>query len=90
MVLLPIGRPFKTFYRLLNIHFKTKYSVYRNQVIDVHKKIDQLFHDEGPYHIETSPLICIANQWIAFYMIETFVMKELTGSVIMGTLVLHD
>ena len=30
-----------------------------------------------PNHIETSPLICIANQWIGFYMIETFVIKEL-------------
>ena len=26
-----------------------------------------MFHDEGPYHIETSPLICSANQWIGFY-----------------------
>ena len=38
----------------------------------------QLFHDGGPYQIETSPLICRANErtgW--FYMIETSVMKEL-------------
>ena len=26
----------------------------------------------------TSPLICSANQWTGFYMIRTFVMKELT------------
>ena len=32
----------------------------------------QLFHDRGPYHIETSPLICRANQWTGFYMIGTF------------------
>ena len=25
-------------------------------------KCAQLFHDGGPYHIETSPLICRANQ----------------------------
>ena len=32
----------------------------------------------GPYHIETSPLICRANHWTGFYMIETSsVMKEL-------------
>ena len=36
-----------------------------------------LFRDKGPYHIETSPLICRANQWTGFYMIGTSVMKEL-------------
>ena len=36
-----------------------------------------LFHDGGPYHIETIPLICRANQWNGFYMIGTSVMKEL-------------
>ena len=40
-----------------------------------------LFHDLGPYHIETSPLICTGNQWTGFYMIETFVMKELILSM---------
>ena len=38
---------------------------------------DELFHDGGPYHIETSSLICSANQWIDFYLIEASVMKEL-------------
>ena len=37
----------------------------------------KLFHDEGHYHIETSPLICRENQWTGFYMIGTSVMKEL-------------
>ena len=32
-----------------------------------------LIHDGGPYHIETSPLICRAG----FYMIGTFVLKQL-------------
>ena len=36
-----------------------------------------LFHDGGPYHINTSPLICRANQWTGFYMIGTSVMKGL-------------
>ena len=31
----------------------------------------------GPYHIETSPLIFPENQWTGFYMIGTFVVKEL-------------
>ena len=34
--------------------------------------------DGGRYHIETSPLICRANQWIGFYMITASAMKELT------------
>ena len=37
-----------------------------------------IFHDVGPYHLETSPLICRANQWTDFYMIRTSVMKELS------------
>ena len=40
---------------------------------------DQLnFHDGGRYHIETSQLICRANQWTGFYMILASVVKELT------------
>ena len=27
--------------------------------------------------METNPLICYANQWTGFYMVGTFVMKEL-------------
>ena len=34
-------------------------------------------HDGGRYHIETSPLICPANQSTGFYMITASVMKEL-------------
>ena len=37
-----------------------------------------LFHDGGPYHIETSPLIYRANQWTIFYVIGASIMKELT------------
>ena len=33
-------------------------------------------YDSGPYHIETSPLICTANQWTGFYMIGTSVMRK--------------
>ena len=36
----------------------------------------QLFHDGGLYHIETSALIYIANQWTSFYMIGTSVMRD--------------
>ena len=35
------------------------------------------FHFGGPYHVETSPLNCSANQWTGFYMIGTYIMKEL-------------
>ena len=34
-------------------------------------------NDEGRYHIETSPLICRANQWTCFYMITASVIKGL-------------
>ena len=40
-------------------------------------EMNALFHDEGLYHIETSSLICRANQWTCFYMIGTYVMEEL-------------
>ena len=40
-------------------------------------KLDfELFHFGGLYHIETSPLICRANQWTGFYMIGISVIKE--------------
>ena len=39
--------------------------------------LNSFFHDGGRYHIETSPLICSANQWTGFYMITVPVMKEL-------------
>ena len=41
------------------------------------EKLVQLFHDGGPYHIETNPLISRANQRNDLYMIVTPVMKEL-------------
>ena len=34
-------------------------------------------HDKGPYHLETSPLICRANQLTGFYIIRTSAIKEL-------------
>ena len=34
----------------------------------------KLFHDRGPYHIETSSLICSVNQSTGFYMIGTSVI----------------
>ena len=40
-----------------------------------------LFHDESPYHVETSPFICFANQWTGFYTTGTTVMKELISFI---------
>ena len=37
----------------------------------------QPFHVGGRYHIETSPLLCKANQWTGFYMISASVVKTL-------------
>ena len=31
----------------------------------------------GPYHIETSSLMCRATQWTGFYMMRASVMKQL-------------
>ena len=33
--------------------------------------------------METSPLICRANQWIGFYIIGTFVTKELRNALLL-------
>ena len=41
-------------------------------------KNSYLFHDGDRYHVESSPLICSAYQWTAFYMITASVMKELS------------
>ena len=41
------------------------------------KRHYQVFDYGGPYHVETSPLICSENQWTSFYMIGTSVMKWL-------------
>ena len=41
--------------------------------------VGYLFHDGDPYHIETSPLICSANQWISFYMIRNPIKKDLNS-----------
>ena len=42
-----------------------------------------IFHDGGPYHIETSPLICTTNcsaiHWTGSYMIGNYVMKALNS-----------
>ena len=48
--------------------------------MEVHIEINfwpEVFHDGSPYHIDTSPMVCTANQWIGSYMIGTSVMKEL-------------
>ena len=45
-----------------------------------------LFHDGGRCPIETSPLICSANQWTGFYMITASVMKELRLDTLFPTI----
>ena len=42
----------------------------------VYLKIER-FRDGGPYRIETSSLICSANQWTGLYMIGISITKEL-------------
>ena len=43
----------------------------------------QLFHDGDRYHVETSPLICGANQWTGFYMVTAY-MKEFKFMLVGG------
>ena len=50
----------------------------------------ELFHEGGPYHAVTSPLICRADQWIGLYMIKTSVMKELKATLNRGTTFVFD
>ena len=42
----------------------------------MHERVN-FFNEGEPYYPETSPLICSANQWTGFYMIGTFVIKDL-------------
>ena len=44
--------------------------------------ICRLFHDGGPYHIETSPLICRANQWTGFCKIGISIIPELRVTLV--------
>ena len=60
-----------------------------NQIITAHLSLLP-FHDGGRYHIETSPLICGANQWTGFYMITAFVMKGLTLMTMNEKLIMID
>ena len=48
------------------------------QITQILKVRLELFYDRGPYHIESSLLICSANQWTGFFhMIGTSITKEL-------------
>ena len=47
--------------RLLNLSSKESSTI--------HYEGNLQHSDGGPYHIETSPLICSANRWSGFYMV---------------------
>ena len=61
------------------VHFSTDHKILKEKWSKSINMANQLFPDGGPYNIETSPLICRANQWISFYMIWTSVIEELTA-----------
>ena len=48
-------------------------------VMEIFAKIvkDYLFHDGGPYHIQTTLLTYLASQWTGFYVTGTPAVKEL-------------
>ena len=50
--------------------------------------MEAFFLMRSPYHIETSPLVCSANQCNGFYMIETSVMKVLIVAHVIARLLL--
>ena len=61
---------------------KTWVSQYFSHISSCYRKgsfvwIGLALHDGSLHHIETTTLICYANQWTGFYMAETSVMKEL-------------
>ena len=64
-----------------------KYKRDSNELKNVLHNLPELFHDRGPYHIETSRLICTANRLTGFYMIVTSVMKELSLLIFMRTII---
>ena len=51
--------------------------------------VNSLFHDGGPYHIETSPLIRKANRWTGFFMIGTSVMKKFICAIYLKLQIYH-
>ena len=44
-------------------------------------RLDQPFNDQCSHHIETSQMICSANQLVGFYMIETLIVKGLKRNI---------
>ena len=56
--------------------FKNQFLIYKSWERNL-SIVFWLFHDGCTCYIETSPLICTANQWTGFYMIETSVNEEL-------------
>ena len=46
-------------------------------LVTVSETLASLVHYGGRYYIETSALICSANQWTGFYMTKDSIMKEL-------------
>ena len=56
----------------------TRNELNKNMLWKSYAIVISLFYDWGPYHIETSPLICSVNQWGGFSMIGRSVTKALS------------
>ena len=59
---------------------------FEKTIVNIAHDIKELFYAGGRYHIETSPLVCCANQWTGFYMITASVMKELISATGFGVI----
>ena len=66
--------------KTLNLHHYNAHGhqTCQEDVISLMSLHHYLFYDGGCCHVETSPLICSANQRTGFYMITASVMKELS------------
>ena len=73
------GKKKQIYWRVIVETVYKKYSKVQTPEIwfKFHNVNNLTFNDEGPYHIETSPSIFMANQSIGFYMIGTCIMKKL-------------
>ena len=58
----------------------SSFNLGRSACNSVGKRLFKPFNDQCSHHIETSQLICSANQLISFYMMGTLVVKGLNSA----------
>ena len=62
----------------MNLSFSVQLSESKSNTFKlITSDIPYNFHDGGTYYIETSPLVCFANQLTGFYMIGASAVRDL-------------